>query len=192
MIKIKRLNQLNKPQAGFTLIELVVGLLLASLISIAVAMSMGVMFRVNAESSQRVTAVRQVQNAGMWISRDVQVAQTITIGGGGSHFLEVRWTDWDGKKYRVDYDYGTTVTSDLIRKCYVKLVSDPPGYLDDPTTNPTTQNVAAHYIDQANTSIIQSPSVYNLTVTAKIIGFSATGQPVSEKRTYEILPRSSS
>jgi prepilin-type N-terminal cleavage/methylation domain-containing protein len=179
---LQRLKQLNKQQGGFTLIELIVGVVLASMISIAVAMTMGLIFKVNASSSHRVDAIRQVQNAGMWITQDVQMAQTITIGG--SHFLEVLWTDWDSTKYRVYYGYDTVVTNDLVRKYYVKHIVDTDYVL-------TSQTVVAHYIDigSANTNIIESGKVYILTITAKISGLSANGQPVIETRTYEILPR---
>jgi type II secretory pathway pseudopilin PulG len=182
MIMLRHLKQLHKQAGGFTLVELVIGVMLVSLIAIAVAMTMGVMFKVSAGSSHRVTAIRQVQNAGMYITKDAQSAQTITIGG--SHVLELLWTDWDGTKYKVNYDYDTVVTSDLVRKYYVKLVTD----VDFPD-DPTSTTVVAHYIDQGNTSFVKSGSVYELTVTSKIIGLSANGQPVSETRVYEVLPR---
>jgi prepilin-type N-terminal cleavage/methylation domain-containing protein len=179
---LRGLKPLNKQQGGFTLIELIVGLALASLISVAVAMTMGLIFKVNASSSHRVDAIRQVQNAGMWITQDVQTAQNITVGG--SHFLEVLWTDWDGIKYKVDYDYSTVVTSDLVRKYYVKHIVDADYVL-------TAQTVVANYIDKTNnnTTLVQSGSTYTLKITAKITGLSANGLPVIETRTYEILPR---
>lgn len=185
-----RLKQWNKQEGGFTLIELIIGVVLVSVISIAVAMTLVLMFKVTAGSSHRVTAIRQVQNAGMWITQDVQSAQTITIGG--SHFLEVLWADWDGTKYKVDYVYDPLVTSDLTRKYYVKNIADTDYVL-------TSQTVVAHYIDssmdtsisppKAKTRVEQSGDIYTLTVTATITGFSANGMPVSETRTYEILPR---
>ena len=183
MIK-RMLLKINKQQGGFTLIELLIGVVVVSLISISATMVLGVMLKVNASSSKRVTAIRQVQNAGMWITQDVQSAQTITIGG--SHFLEVLWMDWDGTQYKVDFDYDAVVTNDLVRKYYIKPVG---GTFP---VNPNTRIVAAHYIDQAKTSFVKSGSVYKLTVTAKITGFSASGQPISETRTYEILPRTGS
>jgi type II secretory pathway pseudopilin PulG len=187
-----RLKQLNKQEGGFTLIELIIGVVLASLIGIAVAMTLVLMFKVSADSSHRVTAIRQVQNAGMWITQDVQSAQTITIGG--SHFLEVLWADWGGTKNKVDYDYDPLVTSDLTRKYYIKHIADTDYVI-------TSQTVVAHYIDssmdtsinpqKAKTRVEQSGGIYTLTVTATITGFSANGQPISETRTYEILSRSS-
>jgi prepilin-type N-terminal cleavage/methylation domain-containing protein len=176
------LRKLSKQQSGFTLIEVMIGIVIVSVISIAVAMIMGAILKVSAGSSHRVTAIRQVQNAGMWVTQDVLSSQTVTIGG--SHFLEVLWADWDGTKYKVDYDYDTAVPTDLVRRYYVKHPAD----AAFPST-PTSQTVAAHYIDPANTTFVTSSGFYKLTVTAKISGFSANGQPVSETRVYEILPR---
>lgn len=184
------LKQLNKQEYGLGLVELMIGIAIAGLISVAVVTTTVLMFKVDASSTNQVMAIRQVQNAGMWITQDVQSAQTITIGG--NHFLEVLWADWDGTKYKVDYDYDTVVTSDLTRKYYVKHIADTDYVL-------TSQTVVAHYIDssmdtsinpqKAKTRVEQSGGRYTLTVTATITGFSANGMPVSETRTYEILPR---
>ena len=56
---LKRLKQLNKQEGGFTFIELVVSIVLVSLISMAVAITMLMLFKVSASSSDRVTAARQ-------------------------------------------------------------------------------------------------------------------------------------
>jgi Tfp pilus assembly protein PilV len=187
---LQRLKQLNRQEGGFTFIELIIGVVLVSVISIAMAMIMFTMLKVNASSLDRVTAICQVQNTGMWISQDVQSAQTITIGG--IQFLEVRWADWNATQYKVDYAYDPVVTSDLTRKYYVKNITDTDYVL-------TSRTVVAHYIDssmdtsinphKAKTRVAQSGNVYILTVTATITGFSTNGMPVSETRTYEILPR---
>jgi prepilin-type N-terminal cleavage/methylation domain-containing protein len=179
---VTRLSRFNQRASGFTIIEVIISIAIVGIISVAVASTIGMLYRVNASSLNRANAIRQVQNAGMWVTQDIQSAQTITIGG--THVLEALWTDWDGTKYKVDYDYGSVVTTDLARKYYVKLTTDA-GF----SATPTSQIIVAHFIDHANTNFIQSGSVYNLTITAKITGLSANGQAVSETRTYEILPR---
>jgi prepilin-type N-terminal cleavage/methylation domain-containing protein len=173
-------KQLSKRQSGFTFLEVLVVMVIFSLLSVAVSMVMITMFKVNASSSNRVTVIRQVQNTGMWVSRDVQMAQHISIGA--DHLPEVLWTDWEGVKYKVDYEYDNVVASDLVREYYVKNIIDPDYVL-------ISRDLVAHYIDHATTNFVQSSGVYKLTVTAVINGFSANGTPVEETRTYEILPR---
>jgi hypothetical protein len=138
------------------------------------------MFKVNAGSLSRSDAIRQVQNVGLWVSEDVQSAQNITIGG--AHVLEVTWADWDGIKYKVDYDYDTVKTTELLRKYY----STTNGSF---SVTPTSQMMIGQYINHAGTSITLSGGMYNLTVTATITGLSANGQPVTETRTYKIVAR---
>jgi len=179
---VTRLFQSTRREGGFTLLEVIISIAIVGIISVAVASTISMLYRVSASSLNRANAIRQVQNAGMWVTQDVQTAQTITIGG--SHVLEALWTDWDGTKYKVDYDYGPVVTTDLYRNYYVKLPTDA-----NFSATPTSKIVVANFIDHANTNFVQYGRVYNLTITAKITGLSANGQAASETRTYEILPR---
>ena len=162
------------------MIELLVSLIIASLVAIAVTMIFGMMLKVNADNEKRVNAIRQVQNSGMYVTQDIQSAQTIILGGG--HFLETKWVDWDAVQHDVTYDIanGKLARSNVIGG-NDPVVTTVGNYIDtSPTGTPP----------KAKTRIEQSGSVYNLTVTATISGFTANGLPVTETRTYEILPRS--
>jgi len=182
-------------QSGFTLIELIVGVFVTALIVLAAAMVTTQMFKVNASSSKRVEVIRQVQNAGMWVSKDTQMAQSVNIDD-PDHFFVLAWADWDTPaKYMLEYDI---VNGDQLQRSYwVKQTADTDYVLDN-------QTIVANYVDTSlvtdesdpafgkmRTRMEKSGRVYIFTITATIGGFTASGSPVTETRTYEILPRPS-
>jgi len=64
-------------EKGFTLIELLVGIAIAAFVVGAASMTVITMMRLSPQTNNWAIALRQVQNAGHWISRDVQMARTI-------------------------------------------------------------------------------------------------------------------
>jgi prepilin-type N-terminal cleavage/methylation domain-containing protein len=69
---------MNKGQGGFTLVELLVAIAISSLITSGLTLTIFQVFSGNARNSSEMTVVRQVQNAGHFISRDVLMAQVMT------------------------------------------------------------------------------------------------------------------
>ena len=94
--------KLRKGEKGFTLIEMIVVITILGAITGAMAMTMITTMTVSQQSNDHIIALRQVQNAGYWISRDVQMTQTINITKPGV-FLALSWVDWDGNDFNVDY-----------------------------------------------------------------------------------------
>ncbi|MGB8706821.1 MAG: prepilin-type N-terminal cleavage/methylation domain-containing protein [Dehalococcoidia bacterium] len=78
--------KLKTTQKGFTLIELLVGLSIAVFVTGAASMTIITMMRLSPQTNNWAIALRQVQNTGYWISRDVMMSQTI-VPGTGSTFL---------------------------------------------------------------------------------------------------------
>lgn len=77
-MKLRRLvGSINKGQRGFTLIELLVAMAISGLIVSGLTMSILQVFDSSARNSSGMTVVRQVQNAGHWISRDTLMAQAV-------------------------------------------------------------------------------------------------------------------
>jgi prepilin-type N-terminal cleavage/methylation domain-containing protein len=67
--------KLKTTEKGFTLIELLVGITIAVFVTGAASMAIITMMRLSPRNSNWAIALHQVQNAGYWISRDVQMSQ---------------------------------------------------------------------------------------------------------------------
>ncbi|MCX6010217.1 MAG: prepilin-type N-terminal cleavage/methylation domain-containing protein [Chloroflexi bacterium] len=67
--------KLKTTEKGFTLVELLVGITIAAFVVGAASMTVITMMRLSPQSNNWAIALRQVQNAGYWISRDVQMSQ---------------------------------------------------------------------------------------------------------------------
>ena len=67
--------KLKAGEKGFTLIELLVGLSIAAFVVGAASMTTITMMRLSPKTNNWAIALRQVQDAGYWISRDVQMSQ---------------------------------------------------------------------------------------------------------------------
>ena len=81
--------KLKTTEKGFTLIELLVGISILAVVVGAASMTVITMMRLSPQSNNWAIALRQVQNAGYWISRDVQMSQqtSIIVGTGTPIFL---------------------------------------------------------------------------------------------------------
>ena len=83
-------------EKGFTYIELIVALAILALIGSATATATFQVLRVTERNNDHMTVVRQVQNAGYWLSRDAQMAQSVSADNLTSpDFLVLNWTEWD-------------------------------------------------------------------------------------------------
>jgi len=83
-------------EKGYTFIELVVAIAIIALVSGAAAIATFQVFKGTERNNNYMTAVRQVHNAGYWISRDTQMAQSVTADNlTAPGFLLLTWTEWD-------------------------------------------------------------------------------------------------
>ena len=83
-------------EKGFTYIELIVALAIITLIGGATATATFQVLRGTERNNNHITAVRQVHNAGYWLSRDAQMAQSVTTDNlTPPGFLVLSWTEWD-------------------------------------------------------------------------------------------------
>jgi len=192
-----RLGVINKDQKGFGLAELIVALAITGLITGGITMSIFQVFDINTRSNNHMTAVRQVQNAGYWISHDAQMAQSIDtvddITTPEEEVLTLGWVGWEyecGSKdtcintYEVRYTYDAA-SEKLWRLETITIAQyDSHGCLVDP--QPAPQNLTtfiADYITPIPTSTMNDNKLI-VTITA-LVGES------EEVRTYEITPRPS-
>jgi len=83
-------------EKGYTLIELLIAITIMVLASGAAGGAIFQIFKGMESNNDHMTAVRQVQNAGYYISRDAQMAQSVTTENlTPPDFLIIKWTEWD-------------------------------------------------------------------------------------------------
>ncbi len=169
-----RLGLIHKKQRGFTLIELLIAIAITALITGVVTTAIFQTFTINARTSSHMTAVRQVQNAGYWISQDGQMAQEVEPSGAtGFDSLTLTWIDWEDSTENV-VTYTITVDDELKRS-----------HSEDGVL--TSEMIVARYIDSTNTSCqVTDDGVLTVTVTAAVGDYPET---VSETRVYEVIRR---
>jgi prepilin-type N-terminal cleavage/methylation domain-containing protein len=167
-----RLRLINKDQKGFTLTELILAICIGAIIT---AVATLVIFQViigSARSINHMTAVRQVQSAGFWVSHDAQMASQepdIEENGGNLESITLNWTDGDGTDNQVVY---SLLDDNQLQRSHL---------LDSGT--PTVATVA-QYIDRASTTCEFTNGVLTFTVTATV------GEQ-TETRTYKVAIRPS-
>ena len=186
------ISKITKNQRGFTLIELIIAIAITTLITGGVASALFQVYNVNTLNSNHMTATRQVQNAGFWISQDSQMAQIVdTVDDGSTAEIEILFLSWTGWGYDIGDDKGTdyvevgyyydAATSEIWRN-EVKtttIYDSNGGPVGTPTISSSLIRVA-QFITSATTTL--SVNKIELTIVAEV-GDS------SEQRTYEVSPR---
>jgi len=162
---------MHNNQRGFTLIELMIAIVIAALITAGIAAATMQVLAINTRASNHMIAVRQVQQAGKEVSKDALQSQANAINASpsGGEFLILGWTNWEGLENVVVYNI--TQAGELKRSHSI-----------NGTPESTARFVVAEYIDSAHTSC-------NWTGTVLIFTVTATVGTESETRIYEIDPR---
>ena len=95
---------MSRFEKGFTLLELIIALSITLVISASSGPAIFQVFGGTERNSNRLTAVRQVENAGFWIARDAQKANTVRTDNVTSpDLLLLNWTTWDDAGYPTYY-----------------------------------------------------------------------------------------
>jgi prepilin-type N-terminal cleavage/methylation domain-containing protein len=94
--------KLKTTEKGFTLIEVLVALAILGAIMGVMSAAVITIMKVNSQNTEWNVNLRQVQNAGHWITRDALMAQVVTTNTPGV-FLALSWSDWNGNSYNVEY-----------------------------------------------------------------------------------------
>ena len=164
--------KLKTSERGFTLIELVVGLSIAAFVVGAASMTTITMMRLTPQNNDWAVALRQVQNAGYWISHDVQTAQgDITVGDGNPTFLTLTVPEWE--------------TDAVVNKTVVYEFEDMPDGLKRLMRNNQTdveETMIAENISNAVAEFTVASGMLTFTITA-------TSGSAEVSRNYEAMQR---
>jgi prepilin-type N-terminal cleavage/methylation domain-containing protein len=173
---LKVCQRIGNNQKGFTLVELLVAMAVASIIAAAIGTTTAQVFNLNTRTSNHMVAVRQVQSAGYWVSRDAQMAQSISAPSPSGFPLTLSWVDWDGTPHSVVY----SIVENHFRRTYGATESVIASHIDNSDPSLTRCDFVDTDGDGINDKVV-------FTVTATV-GSGSRAQ--SETRTYEVNPRS--
>ena len=179
-----KLRVINKNQLGFTLVELMLAMAISGVIIGGISTTIYQVVIGNLRTGNHMTAVRQVQEAGYWVSHDAHMTQNVELADvsvddpDGTRFpFTLTWTEWDTNNvHQVVY----SIVGDELQRIHSI----------DGTTD--TSIIVAEFIDSSEkdgepqTKCEFVGGKLNLMVTATL---GAGSQEQSETRTYEIVPR---
>jgi prepilin-type N-terminal cleavage/methylation domain-containing protein len=172
----------DRLQAGFTLIELLVAIAISALLTAGLSTSIFQIITINASSSSRMTAIKQVENAVAVMREDIIMAkQIIPDALEESGFpLTLKNLDW-GTNHQSIIVYSLNENKELVRQ---QIVTD----LNNPSV-PVSSN--SRVIARDIESIIMPDSgnysggKITFLITANLQGFGSA----SETRSFDIYPR---
>jgi prepilin-type N-terminal cleavage/methylation domain-containing protein len=90
-------------QSGYGLLEVVVALALVAILGTGISIFTVQTLSQTDRSSYQMQAVQQLEIAGYWVSRDVQMARTVTPGPNAGFPLVVNWTDENNNTFQVTF-----------------------------------------------------------------------------------------
>jgi hypothetical protein len=171
LFEIVDMKKLKKGERGVTLVELVIVVALAGLVGAAITATAFQVFTFSTRLSNQMTAVRQVQQAGFWLSPDVMMAQNVTPGVSSGFPLILTWEEGGtGVPHEVKYTL-VDMSGGLARLQREHKI--------DSALNSTT--IVAEYISSAS-FVPVAGGAYDFTVTATV------GDQI-ENRVYQVEPR---
>jgi prepilin-type N-terminal cleavage/methylation domain-containing protein len=158
----------SKRQNGYGLIEIIAGLALVGILTTGIATFAVQTMTEGARTDNRMQALMQVENTGFWVSRDVQMAENLTLGENAGFPLQLFWEDIDQNEYQVTYN----ITDGQIKRNLVQNDEE------------SVQTLIAKDINSA-------PSLTNLSYTGGllILNVTSTFANVDASRSYQIKKR---
>jgi len=179
---MRRWGLIHKDQEGITLVELLLAIVLVGMISLGITMGISQVLIINARASNHMIAVRQVQQAGDRVSKDVLQAQNVTWSTGDTgFFLTLAWQDLEGGVNEVVY---------TLEEMPSPHDPNPLRVLERKHTinGDSSTTIVARYLHPDDTKVVPDPDGRKLVFTATAIVGNGPQQAV-ETRQYEVEPR---
>ena len=179
-MKLQLSGRVCKARKGFTLVELLIVIAIAALVGAGIVALVFQVFGANAGSTNRMTAVKEVENAVHWITRDAQMAQKIgdpavDFAGDialGPFPIILTWKDsYDSPDTlnRVEY----SLTAGKLQRAYSK------------DGVPQGTGVVARHMASTNWSYSSLEHALTFQVTATVVGL----RTASETRSFQVVVR---
>jgi prepilin-type N-terminal cleavage/methylation domain-containing protein len=164
--------KLKTTEKGFTLIEMLVAMAIAGAIMGVMSAAVITIIRTTAQNDEWNVNLRQVQNAGHWITSDALMAQAVVIPTPGHFPLTLKWSDWNNIS---STQYNNNIKYILNGSTLTRSLNDGPAIL------------IAQYIvpDPAFTNCVWNATEQKLTVNIRA---SLHGTRYAQEK-YEISPR---
>jgi prepilin-type N-terminal cleavage/methylation domain-containing protein len=90
---------LKKGERGFTLLELIIAVAITGLITTGVTTAIYQTFTLSTRTSNHMLVVREVQEAGYWVSLYAYTASDIEVTGDSGFPMVLRWIDFETNKH---------------------------------------------------------------------------------------------
>lgn len=191
---MKYINRLRCGQRGFTIVELLV---VIPIMAIVVAGATAGLITVlnSGDASTHMYSLRQVQQAGYWVSTDGYQAQEVHIDNTtGSLFL--KWTDPDTQEvHEVTYTLGGLAGEPRTLERYEVIKDDVTGNVTSQGTTTVARYLVDYVYDPDSGMIIDTATEWRLGIEAEDetpLIFKVTAQvglEPAEERTYNITLR---
>ena len=203
---IKKLTYIRKDQRGFSLIELLAAMAISSIIVVGLVMTIFQLYNGHAQTSGEMNVIRQVQQAGYYISRDTQMASEVDpVDDPGTAEVEVVTLIWYWFEYHGEWEPPRPADRDGAGNKVIYTLEDSKLYRnyyfapeDDNSLSPfygevneddyvlESRTFIAEYISSIFVEFDFDDAIYKLTVTASVEGIAGEQE---ETRTYEAKPR---
>lgn len=168
---LKRIGIKRAKQKGFTVIELLIGIAILGVLAPVLGMSIIHIVDVNESTGNHLQAVKQVERAVYWISRDAKMSQITQTDEDNGFPLSLYWKRWDNTTANVTY----TIQDNELLRSYSYNGEEP------------VVTAVAEYINDSseNTTCDYDGTILSFRITVSIGGY----RPASETRQCIIVPK---